>query len=255
LPVIMISPEDNGLLLDGSEVRRKFIDSIISQLDKIYLDDLIKYNRVLLQRNALLKRFAELRRFDKDAIEVWDIQMVDLGVNIHQKRQEFIEQFIEEFQRYYHFMTDGNEEVSINYQSQLTNNDFAELLNKASEKDRILQYSTVGIHKDDLNFNIGNYTVKKFGSQGQQKSFVIALKLAQFDFIKSAKKFSPILLLDDIFDKLDQNRVQKLMEQVSDNQYGQIFITHTHLERLKKILDSINAEFTIFKVKDGNIQQ
>jgi len=253
LPVVMISPEDNVLILQGSDIRRKLIDSIISQLDKSYLDDLIAYNRVLLQRNALLKRFAETRNFDEVALEVWNTQMIDLGNKIFVKRKAFIDDFIPEFQRYYEFITGGSEKVNINYLSQLRDGDFAELLKAALEKDKVIQYSSVGIHKDDLQFDIGDYPIKKMGSQGQQKSFVIALKLAQFDFIKSAKDFLPILLLDDIFDKLDEDRVQKLMELVSQHNFGQIFITHTHRERISGILDGIEADYKLFEIQNGAI--
>ena len=272
LPLVMISPEDSSLITEGSEYRRKFIDIIVSQLDKTYLNNLISYNKIVLQRNSLLRRFAESGTFDKVLLEAMDVQMIGLGVYIHEKRLSFIEEFLTIFEKHYEFITDGKEKVSIEYQSQLNDMDFKKILNDAIDKDKRFQYSTVGVHKDELVFKIASspptppkrgertsaqelplYQIKKFGSQGQQKSFLIALKLAQFDFIKSIKKFKPILLLDDIFDKLDALRVQKLMELVSDNNFGQIFITHTHPQRLSKILSDINAEYKVYEIEQGVI--
>lgn len=254
-PVVVISPEDNNLIAEGSEVRRKFIDSIISQLDKVYLTNLINYNKVLNQRNALLKIFAERGNFDKEALQVWDVQLIELGVEIHSKRKEFIEEFTPEFQKSYDFISGGLEKIELEYDSQLNNGAFDELLDRARQRDAKLRYSSVGIHKDDLLFKIKGHPVKKFGSQGQQKSFVIGLKLAQYNFIKIHKKFTPILLLDDIFDKLDSKRVEKLMQKVSDQSHGQIFITHTHQDRIKNVLDNIVAEYKLFVIKDGVITQ
>jgi DNA replication and repair protein RecF len=253
LPSVIISPEDHDLIAGGSEVRRRFLDTIICQLDKVYLDDLIAYNKLLVQRNSLLKQFAERNSFDKDALEVYNEQLVAHGTRIHKKRSELVEQFIPEFQRYYTFISGGAEEVTIDYQSQLNDNDFGLLLGEAMVKDRMLQYTTVGIHKDDLVLKIGEHPVKKFGSQGQQKSVVVALKLGQFDFIKSAKDFMPILLLDDIFDRLDPGRVEKLMQLVSDHNFGQIFVTHTHRERLQRILGDIDVEHRFFEVTNGTV--
>ncbi|HHZ65696.1 MAG TPA: DNA replication/repair protein RecF [Flavobacteriales bacterium] len=255
LPVVIISPEDNNLIVEGSEVRRKFIDSIISQLDKVYLMNLIGYNKVLHQRNALLKMFAERGNFDNEALQVWDKQLVDLGVEIYAKRKEFINEFTPEFQQSYDFISGGLENIELEYDSQLNNGAFDKLLDQAQDRDARLRYSSVGIHKDDLQFKIKGHPVKKFGSQGQQKSFVIGLKLAQYNFIKAHKKFTPILLLDDIFDKLDSKRVEKLMKKVSGASHGQIFITHTHQERIKNILDNIEAEHKLFVIDNGVIYQ
>jgi DNA replication and repair protein RecF len=252
-PAVIVSPEDHDLITGGSEVRRKFMDTIISQLDKGYLDDLIYFNRVLLQRNSLLKQFAEKRTFDRDSLEVWDMQLVEKGERIFQKRQEFVQKFIPEFQRYYTYISSGSEQVGIDYQSQLIDQDYSALLEHAVGKDRIVKYTTVGTHRDDLVFKIGDHPIKKFGSQGQQKSFVVALKLAQFDFIKSVKSFMPVLLLDDIFDRLDPIRVEKLMQLVSDHNFGQIFITHTHRERLERILGGIDVEHRFFDVTSGTV--
>jgi len=253
LPAVIISPEDHELIVGGSEVRRRFLDTIISQLDKSYLDALITYNKILVQRNTLLKQFAERNSFDKDVLEVYNDQLVGCGKQIHQRRSELVEDFIPEFQRYYTFISGGAEEVSIDYRSQLNDNDYGLLLGEALVKDRMVQYTTVGIHKDDLVLKIGGHPVKKFGSQGQQKSVVVALKLGQFDFIKAAKSFMPMLLLDDIFDRLDPGRVEKLMQLVSDHNFGQIFVTHTHRERLERILGGIDVEHRFFEVDNGKI--
>jgi DNA replication and repair protein RecF len=234
-------------------VTRRFLDTIISQLDKAYLDALIEYNKLLVQRNTLLKQFAERNSFDKDALDVYNDQLVIRGKQIHKRRFELVEDFIPEFQRYYTFISGGAEEVTIDYRSQLNDNDFSLLLGEAMIKDRMVQYTTVGIHKDDLVLKIGGHPVKKFGSQGQQKSVVVALKLGQFDFIKAAKDFMPLLLLDDIFDRLDPGRVEKLMQLVSDHNFGQIFVTHTHRERLERILGDIDVEHRFFEVSNGTI--
>ncbi|MBL4752967.1 MAG: DNA replication/repair protein RecF [Flavobacteriales bacterium] len=252
LPVVLISPEDTALIQEGSDLRRKFIDTIIAQLDHVYLDKLIAYNRILSQRNALLKRFAESRSFDQDAIDVWDEQLVDLGTVIHEKRAAFLESFTPIFQKHFEFISQGEEEVSLAYRSQLNEEHFSTVLAAAMSKDRVLQYSTAGIHRDDLVFTMGEHPIKKLGSQGQRKSFVIALKLAQFDFLRSEKGYAPLLLLDDIFDKLDPSRVKQLMELVSGENYGQIFITHTHEDRLNEVLAEME-DVKVFQVSSGSV--
>lgn len=253
LPVVVISPTDANLITDGSEERRKFIDSIIAQYDRLYLDDLITYNRVISQRNALLKLFFKTRRFDEASLMIWDEQMIPLAQAIYEKRKAFIEEFIPIFSKYYRFISDGKEQVDIHYQSDLNEGSFFDTLKDALERDRQMQYSTVGVHKDDLIFTIGEHPVKRFASQGQQKSFLTSLKLAQFDFIKEIKQVKPILLLDDIFDKLDDNRVKKLMELVSHHNFGQIFITDTHPKRIQAIFDDIEVPVKTFTIQTANV--
>jgi DNA replication and repair protein RecF len=253
LPVVIISPTDTNLITEGSEERRKFIDSIIAQFDRQYLEDLIAYNKVVSQRNALLKLFFKTRRFDQASLEIWDEQMIPLARNIYEKRRAFIDDFIPIFGKYYRFLSSEKEQVDIRYQSDLSEDDFRSKLRNALEKDRQIQYSTVGIHKDDLVFTVGGYPVKRFASQGQQKSFLISLKLAQFDFIKEIKQEMPILLLDDIFDKLDDNRVKKLMELVSHQNFGQLFITDTHPERIQDIFRDINIPVKTFTIQTANV--
>lgn len=254
LPVVMVSPVDSMLITEGSEERRRFIDSIISQYDKAYLDDLIAYNKIVAHRNALLKQFAQRRTFDQDSLSIWDEQLIPLADKIFVKRHEFIVRFSPIFQQHYGFITDAREKVAVTYESHLEEGNFAATLSAALEKDRMMQYTTTGIHKDDLVFTIGSYPVKRFASQGQQKSFLIALKLAQFDFIKEIKQVKPILLLDDIFDKLDDSRVRRLMELVSRENFGQIFISDTHPERVGKIFDGISRPIRIFEVEAGAVK-
>ena len=244
-PLVMISPYDRDLINDGSELRRKYIDSVISQFDRLYLDDLIAYHKALFQRNALLKTFHERNSFDRTSLESWDEQLIVHGSSIYTKRKAFLDQFISIFSHYYGFITCSDENVGIAYQSQLEENDFRNLLKESLERDRAAQYTTAGIHKDDLDFRIGGYPVKKFGSQGQQKSFVVAIKLAQFDYTRNIKGYKPLLLLDDIFDKLDDLRVHQLIRLVSENNFGQVFITDTSEERMRKIFDNISIEHKI----------
>ncbi|MDX1349220.1 MAG: DNA replication/repair protein RecF [Putridiphycobacter sp.] len=249
-PVVIISPYDSNLVSEGSDVRRKFIDSIISQHDRQYLEVLIKYNKVLLQRNSLLKQFQEYRLFDKESIEVWDAQLISLGNIIHQKRGDFILDFLPRFQYFFQLISEGKEEIGVEFNSQLNDNSFESLVEGAHKKDSRVGYTTVGIHKDDLVFTIhGSQPIKKFGSQGQQKSFLIALKLTQFDYIKQITGKKPILLLDDIFDKLDHFRVESLMRMVSAGTFGQVFVTDTDRERILKVFSAIDCQREIYELE------
>jgi len=254
-PLVMISPYDHDLINEGSEVRRKYIDSVISQFDRIYLDDLMNYNKALQQRNALLKQFAENNRFDNANIEIWNIHLQKHGENIYQKRKVFLEEFMPLFQRFFAFISGGKEKVDITYISQLNNNDMEGLLKDNLQRDRSLQYTSVGIHKDDLDFTMDGFAVKKFGSQGQQKSFFIALKLAQFEYTKNIKGFKPILLFDDIFDKLDTARVEQLIKLVADENFKQVFITDTQTERIVNVFKKINILHKLFIVEKGSITE
>ena len=255
LPVVMISPTDTNLITDGSEERRKFPDSIISQFDRNFLEDLISYSRALMQRNTYLKRAAQSRSFDLDALEIWNEQLTNSGVRIHASRQRFIKDLIPIFRYYYNFIAGEKESVDIRYESHLNDGDFKSLLAESTDRDRILQYTSVGPHKDDLVFIINGFPVKRYASQGQQKSFLIALKLAHFNFVSKQKGIKPILLLDDIFDKLDDERVGKLMELVSRDNFGQIFITDTHPERLLSIFENIGVAIRSFPVKEGEVEK
>lgn len=252
-PLVMISPTDTNLISEGSEERRKLIDSIISQYDKIYLEDLIAYNKIVAHRNALLKQFATRNYYDPDTLAIWDEQMVELAQRIFEKRSGFISSFLPLFQHFFSFIAGTDEKVNITYQSDLQDGAFAETLKNTLSKDRTMEYTTVGIHKDDLLFQLGEFPIKKYGSQGQQKSFLIAVKLAQFEMLKAIQKTKPILLLDDIFDKLDELRVGKLMELVSKESFGQIFITDTNGERVLEIFGRIKVPLNLYVVNNGQI--
>ncbi|MEB8344545.1 DNA replication/repair protein RecF [Flavobacteriaceae bacterium KMM 6898] len=248
LPLVIISPADRDLIIEGSDTRRKFMDGVISQSDKNYLSSLMNYNKVLAQRNSLLKYFAANHTFDRTTLAVYNEQLNVYGTEIHNKRVAFLEVFIPIFREQYEVISGGKELVHIHYDSKLVEEDLLALLEGSLDKDRALQYTSVGIHKDDLNLEIEGYPIKKFGSQGQQKSFLIALKLAQFNFIKNQAKTTPILLLDDIFDKLDENRVAHIVTLVDDDNFGQIFISDTHADRTEEIVKTIHKSYKIFKL-------
>lgn len=255
LPIVMISPLDNSLIVEGSDERRKFMDSVISQYDKDYLDCLVRYNRALLQRNKLLKDFYQTRTFDEDTIDIWDEQLIALGDKIHSVRVKFVEELIPIFQEYYTSISGNKEQVQLVYDSQLYEGEYRQILKDAISKDRIVQHTTVGVHKDDLILTLETYPIKKAGSQGQQKTFLVSLKLAQFDFIKKISGLKPILLLDDVFDKFDRSRVQQIMELVAENHFGQIFITDTNPDRLKEILKEIDIPHNLFYIESGENNQ
>lgn len=248
LPSVMISPYDANLISDGGESRRKFLDTMISQTDSEYLFNLIQYQKTLQQRNALLKYFQKNRTFDIDSLEIYNEPITKFGSQIFKKRQLFVEAILPTIQHFYTIISKGNEKVTVIYESDLNEDNFENLLTKNLEKDRQLTYTSKGIHKDDLRFEMNGNLIKKFGSQGQQKSFLIALKLAQIKRIKEITNKNPILLLDDIFDKLDDNRVSQLIELVNEQNFGQIFITDTHKERTESVVKRINEESKIFEI-------
>lgn len=248
IPLVIISPIDNNLIADGSDVRRKFIDGVISQSDNLYLHQLISYNKILSQRNSLLKYFAANRTFDALNIEVYNSQLSELGELIYRKREGFLADFIPIFKKRYQHISNGNEEVNLQYKSQLAEHSLTQLLENSIDKDKLLQYTSVGIHKDDLVFKISDYPIKKYGSQGQQKSYLIALKLAQFDFIKKQAKTKPLLLLDDIFDKLDEHRVAQLLQLVNDEDFGQLFISDTNAVRTEEIIKKTKQTYKMFQL-------
>ena len=249
-PVVMISPYDSALIDEGSEVRRKFMDIVISQFDKFYLEHLIAYNQTLEQRNKFLKS----EQFDETLCDVFDQKLVEYGTKIFASRTNFATQFSTLFQEFFNTLSKGSERVQIHYKSQLQGDlTFSEQLKNNREKDKILQFTSVGIHKDDLLLLIDELPIKKFGSQGQQKSFTLAMRLAQLEFTKQQKESFPILLLDDIFDKLDNARILRLLELVGHNEFGQVFITDTDAERLERILNNQNINFKLFEIAENNI--
>ena len=248
IPVVIISPYDNDLINDGSSERRKFIDSIISQNDKEYLTNLIAYTRLIQNRNKLLKQYNKSVDFDLDTIRVYDDLIFKLSDPIFKVREKFIKDFTPLVLEKYKQISDDKEKISINYKSDLINNNIKNLIRDSFQKDVILQYTSTGLHKDDFIFNLDDNRIKKFGSQGQQKSFLIALKLAQFDYLKNKTGNSPILIMDDIFDKLDLLRVKRIVEMVNSTNFGQLFLSDTDKERIDKVLSGLNLTSKIFKV-------
>jgi DNA replication and repair protein RecF len=256
IPLVMISPADAVLINGGSEERRKFMNGVIAQYSRVYLENLIQYNRALIQRNKLLKDFAYSRNFDREMLEVWDEQLVRYGEAIFNERVRFVNELLPVFNTFYSKVSGDREQVSLTYQAQLLESGFREGLKNSVEKDRIVQYTTFGIHKDDLGMDLGGYSLKKSGSQGQQKTFLVALKLAEFEFIRELTQIPPILLLDDIFDKFDAGRVRQIISLVAENQFGQIFITDTNEVRLKGILKEIPAAHKVYRItQDARIEE
>ncbi|MBO4328537.1 MAG: DNA replication/repair protein RecF [Bacteroidales bacterium] len=253
IPLVMISPYDRDLINEGSDLRRKFLDGVISQFDPQYLAALLKYNRALLQRNMLLRQFAESRHFDADLLALWDDQLCVAADDLHDKRGRFLEEFRPIFQHYYEVVSGGREQVAVDYQSRLDGKPLRQLLQESLPQDRASCYTNVGIHKDDLEFQLDGHPLKKFGSQGQQKSFVVSVRLAQFEYNYQKIGYKPILLLDDIFDKLDDQRVMKLVRLVGDDHFGQVFITDTQRQRVERLFDDTEIQHRIFEVTSGQI--
>jgi DNA replication and repair protein RecF len=247
-PAVMIAPDDIALITDGSEERRRFMDTVLSQVDAEYLQQLITYNKVLQQRNSLLKRFAEQQKTDWPLLEVLDEQLIAPGNFIYVKRKAFTEAIIPLVQKFYHRIADNEEAISLQYDSQLNENNFHDLLNNFRQKDFMLQRSNAGIHKDDINFQLNGHLFKTTASQGQRKSLLFALKLAEFELLKANKGFAPLHLLDDVFEKLDDNRMHQLLHWVCNENNGQVFITDTHRERLEDAFKNLNTAYQIIEL-------
>lgn len=254
IPCVIIAPQDVEIVLGGSEVRRKLFDALISQYDKQYLNELIKYSKLVSQRNAMLKHMAKSGNRDCASVQIYDDQMIEPGEYIHKQRTSFIEEFKPVFAKIHKELCEGNDDVSLSYKSDLSTSSFKESLDSAFEKDRIVQYTTVGIHKDDYVFTIDGFPLKKFGSQGQQKTFTIALKLAQIGYLKSKVGKTPLLLLDDIFDKLDEKRIASLLRIVANENIEQAFVTDTSTSRLEDILQSVETAYNVIEIADGKAQ-
>jgi DNA replication and repair protein RecF len=250
-PVVMISPADNALISEGSEERRRFLNKIISQYNPEYLDSVLKYSKALQNRNRLLKDFKASGKFDNDALTIWDSQLVNYGTYVFHEREQLVNELIPVFQENYSMISSGKESVKLSYRSHLSEGDFAEALANSVAKDRFLEYTTIGIHKDDLLLEMNGHSVKSLGSQGQQKSYLVALKLAKFEYIKQKSGISPILLLDDIFDKFDAGRVEQIIRLVGNHRFGQIFMTDTHQSRLHQILSSHNTQYKLFRISNN----
>ncbi len=255
LPVVMIAPDDTEVIREGSELRRRLLDNTISQIDPLYLRHLIQYNNLLRQRNAALKQMGETRIYKADLLDVYDRQMELPAGQIFTKRAAFTEIFAPVLRQAYQQISGNQEAVDCEYYSQLKEATLGELLTERREKDRILQRTTAGIHKDDLKFTLDRRPLKRFASQGQLKSFVLALKLAQYQLLSKEKKMRPLLLLDDIFDKLDSQRVKRLLELLKEHQFGQLFLTDTDPERVAQLLEHLKLDSVCFKIQDANIEK
>ncbi|MCU0460700.1 MAG: DNA replication/repair protein RecF [Bacteroidales bacterium] len=254
-PVVMISPADSALISEGSEERRKFLNKIISQYNAEYLNSVLKYSKALQHRNRLLKDFKLTGKFENDELLIWDSQLVKYGTYVYEERKSLVDELIPVFQEHYSMICSGKEEVRLSYRSHLSEGNFSEALVNSVSKDRFLEYTTIGIHKDDLMLEMNGHSVKSLGSQGQQKSYLVALKLAKFEYIRRKSGISPILLLDDIFDKFDAERVEQIIRLVGNHRFGQIFITDTHQSRLHEILSSHNTDYKLFRISNNVVDE
>lgn len=253
IPLVLVSPADSLLIAGGSEERRRFMDVVISQFDREYLEALIRYNKALMQRNTLLK--SDIGP-EEELMAVWEEMMATAGTVVYQKRKAFIDEFIPVFQSYYAYISQDREEVSLAYESHAAQGDLLQLIQESRQRDRIMGYSLKGVHKDDLVMQLGEFPIKREGSQGQNKTYLIALKLAQFEFLKrTGSQTTPLVLLDDIFDKLDASRVEQIVKLVAGDNFGQIFITDTNRDHLDKILKKIDGDYKLFEVEGGMVTE
>ena len=254
-PVVLITPQDIELIWGGAEQRRRFFDTLLSQLDRFYLENLIVYNHQMKQRNTLLRRFSESGTVDIELLASYDHRICIAGNYIHQSRKSLLQEFISTFKKHYSFIAQESEGVDIQYRTDLEQSDFATQLKNHIQRDILLQRTTCGIHRDDFLFTLNGHELKRFGSQGQQKSFLIALKLAEFNYIASRKETRPLILLDDIFDKLDDERIHQLMELICEKKFGQVFITDARPARSIEVLKAAGVLSQNFVVKDGGVQE
>lgn len=255
LPLVIVAPFDELLIADGAEERRKYVDSVISQCDKVYLDTLVRYNKLLQQRNALLKQLQEVENPDCSVLDIYDFQMGQLGTAISQRRLQLVAWLAPELTSFYRSISSGAEEVSINYNTCLQRYDLYEGLVEARRRDIALGYTSRGVHKDDIEFLLGGFPMKRVGSQGQRKSFVIALKLAQYRYLTNFNGIKPMLLLDDVFDKLDACRGDNLISLVAGDMFDQIVITDTNANRLNNVLERSSKPFKLFGVEGGEVTE
>ncbi len=251
IPLVLISPSDEELIREGSDERRRFMDMVISQYDHVYMDALVSYNRALTQRNALLKDDVS---YDESLYEVYETKMAIDGEVIYKKREAFIIAFTPVFEQFYHAISGGRETIRLCYTSHMNTGDLAFQLKESRRRDQLLGFTTKGIHKDELIMELEGYPIKRVGSQGQNKSFLIAMKLGQYGFLKRNEDMKPILLIDDLFDKLDAERVERIIRLVCGNEFGQLFITDTNKEHLTHLLERMGGDYRFFDVQNGDIQ-
>lgn len=259
IPLVVVSPADTMLIEGSSEERRRLMDMVISQYDRTYMELLSRYNNAHQQRNILLRQASDamaggVESYDPLLMQLWEEQMAETGEQLYAKRQAFLDELTPVFQKYYEQISGGNEQVGLEYVSHCQRGPLLEVIQRDRMKDCAVGYSLHGVHRDDLVFTIGGHPMRREGSQGQNKTFVISLKLAQFDFLKRASQTTPLLLLDDIFDKLDGSRVEQIIRLVSSDAFGQIFITDTNREHLDQILGATALDYRIFHVEKGEIR-
>lgn len=247
LPVVMVSPADISLVSESGEERRRFVNAVLSQMDHEYMTALQQYNRLLMQRNKMLKEMD----VDRSLLEVIDMRMGALAEPIYQARKKFVQDLVPVISEYYKAVSGGSEEVDIEYESELSKTGLESLLAASFEKDRIMKYTTSGVQRDDFIFRMGGHPIRRFGSQGQQKSFLVSLKFAQYELMKKNYGFAPVLLLDDVFDKLDMGRISNLLQMVASNDFGQIFITDSNKIRMSGIVDGLTQDRAYFETADG----
>ncbi len=255
IPTVIITPYDIELIWEGSEMRRKFMDFSISQQSKPYLESLVAYNHALTQRNALLKSFGQKGGYAPELLEPWDYLLAEHGHLIFEERKKFMAEYVPEFRTIYTSICQGLESPNIEYESELFQRSITELLQQNREKDRLLERTSSGIHKDELVFSINDLPIKKFASQGQQKSFLFALKFAQYLFLRQHQQFNPILLLDDLLDKMDERRMTQILHWLNENKIGQIFLTDTHIDRIPRLLSSLNIPCEVWNISSGKAQR
>ncbi len=248
LPCVMIAPDDIELINSGSELRRKFIDTVLCQLDKEYMQSLIHYNKILLQRNSYLKKDFNAQKFDYALLDIFDEQLIAHGNIIYAKRKTFTNELAQLVQEFYKKISEANETIELMYDSHLNEQSLADLFKQNRERDRMLQRTSKGIHRDDLQFSMQQLQFKTIASQGQKKSLLFAMKLAEYEIIKTTKGFYPILLLDDFFEKLDENRMNNLLKIVCIENRGQVFITDTHKNRLLDVFEKMQIKGQIIEL-------
>lgn len=254
-PVVMVAPNDNMIILGGSEERRKMIDNILCQSDVTYTELLMQYNKILLQRNALLRQLAENPQQTLDVLDAYDLMLSQVGEQIFLRRKVFVEKFSLEFERIYNLICQEKEKIQVVYKSHLLQGELLEMLKNQRQKDIFLQRTTRGIHLDDLELLLNDHPLKKIGSQGQQKTFVVSMKLSLYYLLADRKKVSPILLLDDIFEKFDESRVSQLFKILSEEHHGQVFVTDTHIERIEAVMQLTGKNYEIYKVKEADVEK
>ena len=255
LPVVVILPEDTSIVTEGGEVRRNFFDTTFSQIDQQYLGSLITYNRLLQQRTSLIKKMVENRSWNDALLDTYDLQMEEPAQTVHLKRREYSDDLAPLFESFYELLSDARDKASFTHRSALNDTGWLELMLAGREKDRILQRTVNGLHRDDWSFRIGGENVKRFASQGQLKSVIVALKLAQYELLRQHHGFAPLLLLDDLFDKLDAGRASRLLALLARQSFGQVFITDTDRQRIEEIARNFHKDFRMFEVHEGSVTQ